>query len=451
MSQDYIVAKFGGTSVADYDAMLNCFNIINANPQVKVVILSASAGVTNLLVELAAGCDKNKRKELLEKIRLIQFNIINRLQFPEEIANKIESCLRHITSLSEAASLATNEALAAAIVAHGELMSTMIFTHLCKEQGCKVEYLDAREVIYTTGNFSEATVDLDATLANAHKVTSLIADGTTKVITQGFISSQLDEGKTAVLGRGGSDYSAALFAEIINAKECHIWTDVAGIYTTDPRIVANAQRIEHISFKEAAEMAIFGAKVLHPATILPAVRSNIPVFIGNSKNPDLGGTWVTQSVDNPPLFRGIACKRNQSLLTISSLKMLGTSGFLSKVFNIFTKYNVVVDCVTTSEVAIAITLDHKQNKGQALLENPALITELEELGKVKIEHDYSLIALIGNNLTATKGVASALETLDSYPIRMICQGASDHNICVLVKADQADNTIKSLHAALFEK
>ncbi|RIY34244.1 lysine-sensitive aspartokinase 3, partial [Psittacicella gerlachiana] len=390
-----------------------------------------------------------RRKEIIEKIRLIQFNIINRLQFPEEIAKRIDSCLNHITSLSEAASLATNEALAAAIVGHGELMSTMIFTHLCKEQGARAEYLDAREVIKTNDNFSEAQVNIERTLENADKVLSLFNEPDTKVITQGFIGQEAD-GKTTLLGRGGSDYSAALFAEVIKAKACHIWTDVSGIYTTDPRIVPSAKRIETISFKEASEMAIFGAKVLHPATILPAVRADIPVFIGNSKDPSSGGTWITKTVDNPPTFRGVAFKRNQSILTISSLKMLGASGFLAKIFSIFSKYNVVIDCVTTSEVALAVTVDHKQNQGKSSLENPELLAELHELGSVKIEHDYSLIALIGNQLSKTTGLHKALQALDNCSFRMVCQGASDYNICVLVPAEKADSTIIQLHKNLFE-
>lgn len=449
MSQDYIVAKFGGTSVADYESMLNCYNIISDNPKVRVVILSASSGVTNLLIELSQGCEKDKRKELIEKVRLIQFNIINRLQYPEELAKKIENCLQHITSLSEAASLATNDALAAAIIAHGELMSTMIFTHLCREKGLNVQYLDARNYIKTNSNYSEATVDLELTHQTRANFMSHFDDDC-KIITQGFIGRETTDDKTTLLGRGGSDYSAALFAELINAKEVHIWTDVAGIYTTDPRIVPNAKRIQTISFKEAAEMAIFGAKVLHPATILPAVRANIPVYIANSKKPDAGGTWVVESVDNPPLFRGIACKRDQTLMTITSLKMLGASGFLTKIFSIFSKYNVIIDCVTTSEVAVALTIDHRQNQDKGIFNNKNLLSELEELGRVKIEQGYSLVALIGNNLSQSSGVASALQTLDNFPIRMICQGASDNNICVLIKAEETNDTITRLHANLFE-
>lgn len=451
MSNSSIVSKFGGTSVADYDAMLNCFNIINENPDVKVVVLSASAGVTNLLVELAEGRDKDKRKEILDKIRLIQFNIINRLKFPEEIAAKIESCLTHITSLSEAASLATNDALAAAIVAHGEIMSTMIFTHLCLEKGAHARFLDAREVIVTDAKFASAQVDIIATQQNAHIVLEKMqsADNNVKVITQGFIGREAD-GKTTTLGRGGSDYSAALFAEVIKAKAVHIWTDVSGIYTTDPRIVKQACRIDNISFREASEMAVFGAKVLHPATIVPAVRSNIPVFIGNSKQPHEGGTWVTHEVTNPPPFRGIAFKRNQSIITIHSLKMLGASGFLSKVFDVFTKHGVVIDCVTTSEVSVAVTVDYRQNNNTNILDNQELLDDLGALGKVTIDEGYALIALIGNQLQASTVLTSTLNVLEQVPIRMICQGASEYNLCILVPVAELEPSIRKLHSKLFE-
>lgn len=448
MSTDYIVAKFGGTSVADYDAMLNCFNIISKDDNLKVVVLSASAGVTNLLVELAEGCDKEKRKELIERIRLIQFNIVNRLNFPEEIATRIENALAHIESLAEAANLATNKALSDAIVAHGELMSTMLFEHLCKEQGLKVHLLDARDVVVTNANFSDAAVNLEATNANREKVEKLFADGA-KVITQGFIARE-PEGRTTTLGRGGSDYSAAIFAELINAKECHIWTDVSGIFTTDPRICKNAQRIHEISFREASEMAIFGAKVLHPATILPAVRANIPVYIGNSKDPSSGGTWIRSKVENPPAFRGVAFKRNQLIVTINSLKMLGTSGFLSEVFRIFSKHNLVIDCVTTSETAVALTLDHKQNKAISELITQEIHAELSEHGHVKVEEGYTLVAIIGNNLQNTTAVSQTIKEFDHFPIRMILQGASANNICVLVPATDTEAVIQHLHHQLFE-
>lgn len=450
MSNLSVVAKFGGTSVADYDAMLNCYQIVRSNPQVKVVVLSASAGITNLLVELAEGCDKDKRKELLDKVRTIQFNIINRLQFPEVVAQQIESCLSHIASLSEAASLATSEALSAAIVAHGELMSTQIFAQICAELGCKAKWFDARDVITTNDHFSEAKVDIEATLAKRDLILEAV-NGSELVITQGFIGREPTEHKTTVLGRGGSDYSAALFAEVIGAGEVHIWTDVAGIYTTDPRVCERAVRIDTISFREASEMAVFGAKVLHPATILPAVRANIPVFIGSSKKPQDGGTWITKDIQNPPAFRGIACKRNQVIITISSLKMLGTSGFLSQVFDIFSTHGVIIDCVTTSEVSVAVTVDVKNPKDIHGFITPELVADLERFGRVYVESGFSLVALIGNNMQNSTNIASTLNSLNDLPIRMIFQGASDNNFCLLVNSEIADTAIRNLHAELFEQ
>lgn len=445
-----IVAKFGGTSVADYAAMQNCLRIVTRDPQVRVVVLSASAGVTNLLVELANGVDKDKRKELIDQVRRIQNQIVSHLQYPEEIAQKIESCIGHINSLAEAASLSTNDALAAAIVAHGELMSTMIFKHICAEAGVAAHYFDAREVITTDNNFSEGRVDLEACKEKAYKLQTLLdQDPQAIIVTQGFIARE-PEGKTTVLGRGGSDYSAALFAELINAKEVHIWTDVSGIFTTDPRIEPNARRIDSISFREASEMAVFGAKVLHPATILPAVRASIPVFIGNSKAPDAGGTWVSKEVANPPLYRGIACKRGQMIISLNSLKMLGTSGFLAKVFDVFSKHGVVIDCVTTSEVSVAVTVDEKQNRqfsDSAAL--AALQKDLEAFGRVSFESGYSLVAVIGNQFRNHASLPRAFDIGEDYHIRMICHGASDNNLCILVPDAQTENVIRKLHSKLF--
>lgn len=449
MSNISVVSKFGGTSVADYDAMLNCFRIVSSNPNVKVVVLSASAGVTNLLVELSEGCEKDKRKEILDKLRAIQFNIINRLKFPETVAKKVESCLNHIATLSEAANLSTNDALAAAIVAHGEIMSTYIFTQICQEEGVKAQWFDARDVITTDDNFCEGKVDIQATLAKKQLLLDAIAKNTF-VITQGFIGRTQEEDKTTVLGRGGSDYSAALFAEVIGATEVHIWTDVSGIYTTDPRICDKAVRIDKLSFREASEMATFGAKVLHPATILPAVRADIPVFIGNSKKPNDGGTWITKELDHAPTFRGIACKKNQVIVTITSLSMLGASGFLSQVFDIFSKHEVVIDCVTTSEVSVAITVDVKSTKDPSMVITKELVEDLSAFGRVKVDPGYTLVALIGNQLQNSSKITETLSSLGDLPIRMIFQGASDNNFCILIEESQADSAIRLLHAQIFE-
>lgn len=272
------------------------------------------------------------------------------------------------------------------------------------------------------------------------------------VITQGFIGRD-EKGKTTTLGRGGSDYSAALLAEVLDAKDVLIWTDVPGIYTTDPRVVPAAQKIDTMSFAEAAEMATFGAKVLHPATLLPAVRSNIPVYVGSSKDPAAGGTWVTRDPQPRPIFRAIALRRDQTLLTLSSLSMLHAQGFLANVFNILAKHKISVDTITTSEVSIALTLDKtgSASSGANMLSNE-LLTELSEVCNVKVDTGLSLVALIGNDLHITAGVAKKLfGTIEGYNVRMISYGASTNNICLLVQSQHADEVVRLLHAELFEK
>lgn len=445
------VAKFGGTSVANFDAMTACAKIVMADSNTRVVVLSASAGVTNYLVELANGCDLERRNEIIEAVRTIQFNIINQLKQPEAVIPEINCLLEHIEALSESASLATSLALTDELICHGEMMSTRIFTQLLNEQNFPAVWVDVRDVVATNSQFGKAAPNDEKTQAQADQVLKpLIADGKI-VITQGFIGRD-DEGKTTTLGRGGSDYSAALLAEVLNANDVLIWTDVPGIYTTDPRVVPQAQRIETISFNEAAEMATFGAKVLHPATLLPAVRSNIPVFVGSSKAPEQGGTWVTRDPQPRPTFRALALRRNQILLTLSSLSMLHAQGFLANVFNILAKHKVSVDVITTSEVSVAITLDKtgSASSGADILSDE-LLSELREYCKVSVETDLALVAIIGNSLHTQAGIAKQLfATLSPYNVRLIGYGASTNNVCTLVKNEEADAIIRDLHAALFE-
>lgn len=444
------VAKFGGTSVANFDAMTACANIVTADSNTRVVVLSASAGVTNFLVELANGCNANRRADILENVRAIQYAIIERLAHPEAVIPHIEQILEHITLLSTSASLATSNALTDEIICHGEMMSTYLFTQLLQERNVPAVWVDVRDIIATNNHYGKATPHDEKTVQQANSVLKPLLDKGNIVITQGFIGRD-EEGKTTTLGRGGSDYSAALLAEVLNADDVLIWTDVPGIYTTDPRVVPNAKRIDTISFNEAAEMATFGAKVLHPATLLPAVRSNIPVFVGSSKAPEQGGTWVTRDPQPRPIFRAIALRRNQILLTLSSLSMLHSQGFLANVFNILAKHQISVDVVTTSEVSISVTLDKTGSASSGLdILSEDLLSELHALCKVQVETDLSLVAIIGNNLHTQAGIAKQLfETLSPYNVRLISYGASTNNVCTLVKNEDADHTVRVLHQALF--
>ncbi|OKP00530.1 lysine-sensitive aspartokinase 3 [Xenorhabdus eapokensis] len=450
-NSQYVVAKFGGTSVADFDAMNNCADIILADTNVRVVVLSASAGVTNLLVALAAGCDSDKRESHLKQIRDIQYAIIDRLSEADVIREEIDRLLENIEMLSEAASLATSEALTDELVSHGEVMSTLLFVELLRQRNTGAEWFDIRRIMRTNDNFGQAEPDILQLhiLAMEHLYPRL---NDTIVITQGFIGRE-EKGRTTTLGRGGSDYTAALLGEALGLQRVDIWTDVPGIYTTDPRIVPTAKRINKIAFDEAAEMATFGAKILHPATLLPAVRCDIPVFVGSSKEPQAGGTIVCDKTGNPPLFRALALRRKQTLLTLHSLKMLHARGFLAEVFTLLSRHNISVDLITTSEVSIALTLDTKGSTSTNgnLLTN-ALLTELSKLCRVEVEEDMALVAIIGNELSRAKGLGKGIfGVLEPFNIRMISCGASSHNVCLLVPGNDAEQVIQTLHQSLFEE
>ena len=446
----FVVAKFGGTSVADYAAMNRSADVVLADPNTRLVVLSASAGVTNLLVALSEGLEATERFVKLDALRKIQFDILERMQNPHVIREEVERLMENITTLAEAASLATSTALTDELVSHGELMSTLLFVEILRERDVMAQWFDVRKVMRTSDRFGRAEPDV-ATLSELSKqqLAPRLAEGI--VITQGFIGSEA-KGRTTTLGRGGSDYTAALLGEALYATRVDIWTDVPGIYTTDPRVVPAAKRIDVIAFEEAAEMATFGAKVLHPATLLPAVRSDIPVFVGSSKDPKAGGTLVCKNTVNPPLFRALALRRKQTLVTLHSLNMLHSRGFLAEVFGILARHNISVDLITTSEVSIALTLDTtgSTSTGDTLL-TQSLLMELSALCRVEVEEDLALVAIIGNKLSRACGVGKEVfGVLDPFNIRMICYGASSYNLCFLVPADQAEQVVQKLHQNLFE-
>lgn len=444
------VAKFGGTSVANFEAMSRCAAIIEDNPSTKLVVSSACSGVTNLLVELSNGIQNpDDRTAILDDIRTIHYRIIEQFSQQEKTKQAVDKILEVLASMAEAASFQSSDKLTDHIVACGELMSTHILTQLMVERGIPAVRFDIREVLRTNSVFGKAEPMLDKISELAEqKLIALCQDHV--VITQGFIGSD-DEGNTTTLGRGGSDYSAALIAESVKASGLEIWTDVPGIYTTDPRIAPKATPIPEISFSEASEMANFGAKILHPSTLLPALRHKIPVFVGSSKAPDQGGTWIRQKVEHAPLYRALALRNNQTMVTLRSFDMFQTYGFLAQAFTILAKHQISVDMVTTSEVSISLTLDQTNTSGKAPELPVAAREELEALCSVEVEHDLSLVALIGNKMSDKKGYAKQVfSALEECNLRMICYGASPHNLCFLVDAHEAKHAIQVLHQELFE-
>ncbi|HHF0508721.1 MULTISPECIES: lysine-sensitive aspartokinase 3 [Vibrio] len=445
------VAKFGGTSVANFEAMSRCATIIENNPNTRLVVISACSGVTNLLVELANGVqDQTHRTELLQNLANIHDAILTQLEDSTKTAAEVYAILDTVTSLAEAASIQASAKLTDHLVACGELMSTHILAQLMCERGIQAVRFDIRDVLRTDDNFGRAEPNIEAisTLAQ-DKLVPLCQQSV--VVTQGFIGSD-EAGNTTTLGRGGSDYSAALIAESVKAAGLEIWTDVPGIYTTDPRIAPKASPIPEISFSEASEMANFGAKILHPSTLVPALRHDIPVFVGSSKDPEKGGTWIRHQVESSPLFRALALRCNQTMVTLRSANMFHAYGFLAKVFEILAKHKISVDLITTSEISVSLTLDQTDTSGGAPQLPQAVREELEELCKVEVEHDLCLVALIGNNMSESKGYAKQVfGTLEDFNLRMICYGASPHNLCFLLHESVSKQAIQKLHTELFEK
>ncbi|MGB0938225.1 MAG: lysine-sensitive aspartokinase 3 [Colwellia sp.] len=448
---DITVAKFGGTSVANFEAMQRCAQIIKNTPQNRVVVVSASAGVTNYLVRLSQkDVPVTEQAEIISSIKAIQHNITKHLEQSVENALNLEID----TLLEELSDCALNQSkqftgrLSDHILSFGEQMSSRIFAKVLVQEGLNGAYFDVRQVMKTNSLYGKAVVDLQQLKQHCELSLQPLLENQV-IVTQGFIG-QDSLGETTTLGRGGSDYSAALLAEALNANKLAIWTDVVGIFTTDPRITDKARAIKEISFGEAAEMATFGAKILHPATLIPAMRQNIPVFVGSSKEPEKGGTQIKKKVESNPTYRAIALRREQTLVTVKSPAMLHASGFLAKVFTILAKHELSVDLITTSEISVALTFDNPSGSTQSLITS-SVVDELEQLCEVSVEHNLSLVAVIGNGLKEAKGIGQNIfQTINDINVRLICHGASTNNLCFLVNEKEANNVVERLHHSLFD-
>lgn len=435
-----IVSKFGGTSVGTFEAMQHSASIVASNVDRKLIVISATSGTTNDLVALEnSNLDSTSKEEILRRIEQRHLEIINSCASTEEVLidfQKTYSELRlHLDHYGR------DKRWKDTLYAFGELMSTKIFVQVLNESGVKAEWLDARKVIKTDSSYTQANPDLSAIKIRAKKYIN-----TDKVyLTQGFIGSDIFD-TTTTLGRGGSDYSAALFAESINADVLEIWTDVAGVYTTDPRIVKEARPIAEITFDEAAELSVFGGKVLHPATLKPAMRANVNVRVASSKQPELAGTLVVNKTKEEPVIRAISLRKDQTLLTVRSLDMLHQHGFLAKLFTTLATHKISVDLVTTSEVSVSLTLDTALKASNKVDLTEEVLNELRKFCEVEVENDLSLVALIGNKMDATSGISGVLfGMLDNHNIRLVCHGASAHNVCFLVKEGTGEEIVKLIH------
>lgn len=449
-----VVSKFGGTSMGDAGCMLRSAEV-SLKQSSKMVVVSATSGTTNDLIELARTAEKSswdKASLIITKIKNKHEKIARDLELPESEFKIMNEMLGELESMSRGIHLLKDCSLKAmdSMQSFGERLSSILFTHAMNlvlkkaNSDHRAKWLDVRDVLVTDNQFGKARPQTNEIIKACDKKLGAIRHENTVYVTQGFIGQTLD-GMTTTLGRGGSDYSAAILAEGIKADILEIWTDVAGIATTDPRICPEARAISEISFKEASELATFGAKILHPATLMPAIRSQIPVFVGSSFEMGAGGTWIKKEVDDAPLIRAMALRRKQVLVTLSTPEMLYTHGFLYQIFKVFNDHKVSIDAITTSEISVSMTLDDS-----ALL-NKDLIRDLEELAVVQVEEDLSLVSLIGNNINHTPGLAKKIfNAIDGINVRMICLGASKHNFCFIVDGSAGEEAIKKLHKTFIE-
>lgn len=445
------VAKFGGTSMADADAIRACVNIVTHSQVPTLVVVSACAGITNRLIAVSESRTRVERQRLVDEIKQQHQQIAIEAQVDVDCSRALETLHQQLDEIiaADCPSISTDLLRRRdLILSFGERCSSELFAGIWRQQQGAGQCVDARDFLQTDSRHGQARPDFVRTQQAIQPLRERMLAGQA-LVTQGFIGSSTD-GYTTTLGRGGSDYSAALFAAALDATRLNIWTDVAGIYTTDPRVCPDARPLAEISFAEAAELATFGAKVLHPKSLKPAIEHGIDVFVGHSRQPQRGGTLVSATPSQRPSIRALALRRNQTLLTVHSVDMLHATGFLARLFDVLARYEVSVDLVTTSEVSIAITLDEEGSKanGDTVLPKP-MLDELKTFATVNIESGLSLIAVIGNDIGHFGDISpSVLQAASPATIRMVCQGASHHNLCFLVADGDADTVVKKLHAKL---
>ena len=449
-----VVMKFGGTSVEDAVAMKRTASIVQGRRErglMPVVVVSAMAKVTDQLIAAAAAAGRDDRDEALKisaKLRERHLStaadLVNGEQLVDVLSllhhdfDALDDLLRGIAAVGELTAR-TNDL----VVSFGERMSSRMVAAAFYELGLNGAHVDARTCIITDSTYGKAAPQEEAIEAKlVANVLPMIEAGQTPVMG-GFIGSNA-QGITTTLGRGGSDYTAALVGGGLHAGALEIWTDVNGIMTTDPRICPDALRVKTISFEEAAELAYFGAKVLHPATILPAVQKSIPVWVLNSRNPTNEGTKITAVAPHcSSPFKSIAAKKKLTIIDIVASRMLMAHGFLKAVFDVFDKYHCAIDMVSTSEVSVSVTVDSNEQL-------PAICDDLSKIADVKYEGRKALVCLVGEDIRGHNGIAGRVFSAVSHVnLRMISQGASEINMSFMIEEEDVEEAIRSLHKAFF--
>ena len=451
-----VVMKFGGTSVEDPAAIGRTAAIVAgrvANGKSPVVVVSAMSKVTDQLLRSAAAAAEGDRtgslaisSRLRSRHRDTAAALVKDLPTLVELTNTIDAefdgldeVLRGLAAIHE-----LTPRISDLIVSHGERISSRIVAAAFRELGMNAVQVDAREIIITDSEFQKATPLDDVIEKKAEeKLRPLVNAGQVPVMG-GFIGSN-EKGLTTTLGRGGSDFTGALVGGALTAEAIEIWTDVDGIMTADPRVCPDALRVKTISFEEAAELAYFGAKVLHPATILPAVKKNIPVLVLNSRNASCDGTRIISMAPHcKSPFKSIAVKKKLAIIDVVASRMLMTHGYLKAIFDIFDKHKCAVDMVSTSEVSISLTVDSNEKL-------PAIAADLEQLADVKYEGQKALVCMVGEDIRGQQGIAAQVfNAVKHVNVRMISQGASEINMSFMIEEADAEEAVRSLHAAFFK-
>ncbi len=447
-----IVMKFGGTSVQDAAAIERAAQIVRSRlGQRPAVVVSALAKVTDALLAMgrAAGAgDRDKALELSRQLRERHYTVAGEVlgtgvftQFHSELEahfDSLDELLRGISAVGELTDRTGDN-----IASFGERISSRIVTAAFSLRGIAAEHVDATKIIVTDNRFGRAVPDFDETNDRLRRQVGPLLEKGRVPVMGGFIGAT-PQGTITTIGRGGSDFSAAIVGAGLDSSVIEIWTDVDGMMTTDPNLCSGARRIKVISFDEAAELAYFGAKVLHPATLLPAVQKNIPVQVLNSRNPKNEGTRITA---RPPhcrnIFKAIAAKKRITIVDVVATRMLGAHGFLKAIFDVFDKHHCAVDVVSTSEVSVSLTVD----SNEAI---PAIAADLDKLAYVKYEGRKAIVCLVGENIRGTSGIAAKVfSAISDINVRMISQGASEINITFVIEEDDVPEAVRRLHEMFF--
>lgn len=447
-----IVMKFGGTSVQDGQAIDRAAAIVKQRLAHKpVVVVSAMAKVTDQLLTMARAAGSGDRDTALRLCRGLQerhYETAGELlgtglftSFHNELAANFEALdqlLSGIAAVGELTPRTTDH-----VAAFGEILSSKIVTAAFSARGLDAELVDSRACVVTDSSHTRAAPLFEETNQRLReRVQPLLQAGRVPVMG-GFIGAT-KAGVTTTIGRGGSDFSAAIVGAGLDAERIEIWTDVDGMMTTDPNLVPEARRIKVISFDEAAELAYFGAKVLHPATVLPAVQKNIPVYVLNSRNPQCEGTRIAaRAPHGKNFFKAIAAKKRITIVDVAAPRMLLAHGFLKSIFDAFDRHRIPIDVVSTSEVSVSLTVDSNESI-------PALAADLAKLADVKYEGRKAIVCLVGENLRETPGLAARVfAELTDVKIRMISQGASEINLTFVIEEDAVPDVVRRLHKVFF--